>query len=104
MKEIDEKSNMMDEQIIQKEQTSGNIESEMAKKISEQQEEIKKQVTVYSEQTLIKQEEEKELIKVLADYKQKYDEFSKAMKKSRDTFRMYEGEVKNLNSRVNELQ
>jgi hypothetical protein len=29
MKEIDEKSQMMDEQITQKEQTSGTIESEM---------------------------------------------------------------------------
>lgn len=59
---------------------------------------------MYNEQTMIKQEEEKELVKVLADYKQKHDEFSKAMKKSRDTFRLYEGEVKNLNSRCNNLQ
>lgn len=52
----------------------------------------------------MKQDEEKELTKVLTDYKQKHDEFSKAMKKSRETFRMYEGEIKNLTSRVNELQ
>jgi len=44
------------------------------------------------------------LTKVLTDYKQKHDEFSKAMKKSRETFRMYEGEIKNLTSRVNDLQ
>ena len=35
MKEIDEKSLMMDEQIVQKEQTSGTIEAEMSKKIAE---------------------------------------------------------------------
>jgi len=58
---------------------------------------------VYIEQTALKQNEEKELVKVLTDYKQKHEEFSKAMKKSRETFRMYEGEIKNLTSRVNEL-
>jgi hypothetical protein len=103
MKEIDEKSKMMDEQIVQKESASGTIETEMSKKISEQDEEIKKQITVYIEQTALKQNEEKELVKVLTDYKQKHEEFSKAMKKSRETFRMYEGEIKNLTSRANEL-
>ena len=88
---------------MQKESASGTIETEMSKKISEQDEEIKKQITVYIEQTAIKQNEEKELVKVLTDYKQKHEDFSKAMKKSRDTFRMYEGEIKNLTSRVNEL-
>ena len=58
---------------------------------------------MYIEQTALKQNEEKELVKVLTDYKQKHEEFSKAMKKSRETFRMYEGEIKNLTSRVNEL-
>ena len=103
MKEIEEKSKMMDEQIVQKEGASGTIETEMSKKISEQDEEIKKQITVYIEQTALKQNEEKELVKVLTDYKQKHEEFSKAMKKSRETFRMYEGEIKNQTSRVNEL-
>ena len=42
MKEIEEKSTMMDEQIVQKESASGTIETEMSKKISEQDEEIKK--------------------------------------------------------------
>jgi hypothetical protein len=39
----------------------------------------------------------------LADYKKKHDEFAKAMKKSRDTFKVYEGEIKNMNSRANDL-
>lgn len=54
MKEIEEKSKMMDEQIVQKEGASGTIETEMSKKISEQDEEIKKQITVYIEQTALK--------------------------------------------------
>ena len=103
VKEIDEKAKLMEDQIAQKDLTSGTIETEMSKKISEQDEEIKKQIQVYIEQTAIKQDEEKELTKVLNDYKQKHEEFSKAMKKSRETVRMYEGEIKNLTSRVNEL-
>ena len=76
----------------------------MTKKITTQEEEIKKQVILYSEQTKIKEGEEKELQKVLADYRKKHDEFSKAMKKSRETFKVYEGEVKNMNQRVQDLQ
>lgn len=75
----------------------------MSRKIEQQEGEIRKQVEVYKEQTRIKQEEEVELVKVLADYKKKYDEFSKAMKKSRDTFKVYEGEIKNMNQRVLDL-
>jgi hypothetical protein len=40
---------------------------------------------------------------VLADYKKKYEEFSTAMKKSRKTFKVYEGEIKNMNTRALEL-
>ena len=45
---------------------------------------------MYKEQTEIKGNEEKELLKVFNDYKSKYDEFDKAIKKSRDTFKKYE--------------
>ena len=55
------------------------------------------------QQTKLKLEEEVELTKVLADYKKKHDEFSKAMKKSRETFKVYEGEIKNMNQRAQEL-
>ena len=72
----------------------------MNTKISNQEEEIKKQISVYQQQTVLKIEEEKELIKVFNDYKKKYDEFSKAMKKSRDTFKMYETEVKSMNNKI----
>ena len=76
----------------------------MNSKILTQEEEIKKQVGFYGEQTKVKQEEEKELVKVLNDYKKKYEEFSKAMKKSKETFKMYENEIKNMNNRIQELQ
>ena len=97
MKEIEEKSKLMDDQIAEKDKTSGTIEEEMLKKIYAQEEEIKKQIVIYQEQAKIKGEEERELTKVLADYRKKYEEFNKAMKKSRETFKVYEGEIKNLN-------
>ena len=75
----------------------------MSKKIFAQEDEIKKQVLIYRQQTDLKTEEEKELAKVLVDYRKKYEEFNKAMKKSRETFKTYEGEIKNLNFRANEL-
>jgi hypothetical protein len=103
IKEIAEKSEMMDKQIAEKETTSGTIEEEMQSKIATQEEEIKKQVQVYEEQTAIKQAEEKELVKVYNDYKVKHDEFAKAMKKSKETFKMYEGEIKNMNVRIQDL-
>lgn len=43
------------------------------------------------------------MARVLADYKGKYEEFSKAMKKSRETFKVYEGEIKNMNQRAQQL-
>jgi uncharacterized coiled-coil DUF342 family protein len=48
--------------------------------------------------------EEKELIKVLNDYKGKYTEFDKAMKKSRETFKNYDKEIKNMDKKVNQLE
>lgn len=58
---------------------------------------------MYSQQAQIKTEEEAQLTQVLADYKKKYEEFSNAMKKSRKTFKVYEGEIKNMNTRSLEL-
>lgn len=100
IKEIAEKSELMDKQIEEKEHTSGTIEEEMNTKILSQEEEIKKQIVIYQEQCAIKLNEEKELVKVHNDYKKKHEEFAKAMKKSKETFKVYEGEVKNMNSRI----
>ena len=102
-KEIDEKTKLMDEQIVEKERAGGSIEEEMSKKIAAQEEEIKRQVVVYQEQQRIKRDEEAELKKVLEDYRKKHEEFAKAMKKSRDTFKVYETEIKNMNQRAQEL-
>ena len=94
----------MDDQIVQEEQQQSTIEEDMTKKIVQQEEEIRKQVVIYGEQIKVKESEEKELQRVLTDYKKKHDEFSRAMKKSRETFKVYEGEVKNMNQRMQDLQ
>jgi phage host-nuclease inhibitor protein Gam len=93
----------MDDQISEKDRTSETIEGEMHKKILAQEDEIKKQCVLYREQAALKHTEEGELKRVLGDYKRKHDEFAKAMKKSRDTFKVYEGEIKNLNSKILDL-
>lgn len=104
VKEIAEKSELMDQQIEEKDKTSGSIETELNQKIQTQEEEIKKQIVIYQEQCAIKQQEEKELVNVHSEYKKKHDEFAKAMKKSKDTFKVYEGEIKNMNARISDLQ
>jgi hypothetical protein len=73
----------MTEQIETKEKTSESIEDELKSKLETQQTELKRQVDVFSESTKAKENEEKELIKILNDYKSKYEEFEKAIKKSK---------------------
>ena len=104
IKEIAEKAEMMDNQIQEKEKTSGSIEEEMTSKISNQEDEIKKQIEIYRQQNVVKIEEEKELVKVYNDYKKKYEEFSKSMKRSKDTFKVYETEIRGMNSKIQEMQ
>ena len=104
MKEITEKSELMEKQLEEKEQSQSSIEQDMQLKITEQEEEIKKQIEVYSENTKVKREERDELQRVFVDYKDKYDSFVRALKKSRISFQAYEGEIKNLNVRINDLQ
>lgn len=55
---------------------------------------------LYQEQTVIKQNEEKELIKVHGDYKKKYDEFESTMKKTRQGLKTCENEIKERNKKI----
>jgi hypothetical protein len=52
----------------------------------------------------VKLNEEKELLKILADYKAKYTEFDKSMKMSRDTFKNYDKELKKMDIRIKDLE
>ncbi len=72
MKEIDEKEGLMKNELDKKAEASQGIEEKMAQKIQDQEKEILEQIKIYEEQTTIKKNEEKELLKVLNDYKSKY--------------------------------
>lgn len=103
-KEIAEKSELMSKAIEEKETQGSTLEEEMNSKILNQEEEIKKNVEIYKEQTTIKQREEKELLAVYKDYKDKYEQFVKALKKGKDSFKVFEQEIRALNSRIQQLQ
>ena len=80
----------MVDQLKEKEDGITSIESQM-------QEQLEAQIKVYKEQTAKKQEEEKELTKVMNDYKTRFNEFDKSMKQSRKTLTAYEKEISNMN-------
>lgn len=80
----------MVDQLKEKEEGITSIESQM-------QEQLEAQIKVYKEQTAKKQEEEKELTKVMNDYKTRFNEFDKSMKQSRKTLTAYEKEISNMN-------
>ena len=62
----------MTSQINEQDSKQGTIEDTLSSQINNQAEEIKKQVEAYKEQTKVKQEEEKQLLTVLKEYKAKY--------------------------------
>ena len=81
--ECTEKKELMQKQLAEQESKTSNIEETLHSQITTQAEELKKNVEVYRENTKIKLEEEKQLLKVLTDYKGKFKEFQKATKSSK---------------------
>lgn len=65
---------------------------------------MKKQIDLYKENTATKINEEKELLKVLKDYKGRYTEFEKATKKSKINFKQFEKEARMLETKRKELE
>ena len=85
-KEIDEKTALMDEQLIEKRKTASEIQEQISGQIEQQEAEIKKQGEAYATQHTIKLQEEQKLIEVLKEYRSKSKEFEKATKKSRQSY------------------
>lgn len=56
------------------------------------------------QQTEKKRDEEKELLKILKDYRQKFNEFEKANKKTKDYYKNFEKEIKALNIKKKDLE
>ena len=73
---------------------ASNINEEL-KKISDAQiEEVKNNAAQMRQHTLLKEKEEEELVKVLKDYKSKFNEFEKATKKTAASQKTMEKELK----------
>jgi len=65
---------------------------------------VKEKTEIYITQTERKKEEEKELLKILIDYRQKFQEFDKANKKTRDYYKNFEKEIRQLDAKRKELE
>lgn len=65
---------------------------------------MKEKTEIYITQTERKKEEEKELLKILKDYRQKFQEFDKANKKTRDYYKNFEKEIRQLDAKKKELE
>ena len=65
---------------------------------------MRKQIDVYKEEAVKKKGEEEQLVKVLDDYKERFQEFDKSIKQSKKTLVQYEKEVGNMNRTINQLK
>ena len=65
---------------------------------------MKEKTDLYVQQTEKKKDEEKELLKILKDYRQKFNEFEKANKKTKDYYKNFEKEIKALNIKKKDLE
>ena len=90
IKEIEDKSKLMETQMTEKETGIESIETQM-------KEQLDSQIKIYQENSSKKKEEEKELTKVMNDYKGRFGEFDKSMKQSKKTLTAYEKEITGMN-------
>ena len=58
LKEIAEKSAMMDQQLVEKKETTESMDARIIEQITAQQSGLAEQIKIYTEQTLIKEKEE----------------------------------------------
>ena len=104
MKEINEKTVLMDEQIVSKDINSTAVEEKIQKDIADQEVQVQEKTDIYLKQTEKKREEEKELLKILKDYRQKFTEFDKANKKTKDYYKNFEKEIRALDTKRKDLE
>jgi hypothetical protein len=104
MKEINEKTVLMDEQIVSKDINSTAVEEKIQKDIADQEVQVQEKTDIYLKQTEKKRDEEKELLKILKDYRQKFTEFDKANKKTKDYYKNFEKEIRALDTKRKDLE
>lgn len=96
IKEINEKTVAMEQNVDEKSKGTSEIEEKMNEQLSTQEEDIKKQIELYKSEAIKKENEEAELSKVLNDYKTRFGEFDKSLKQSRKTLQQYDKESAQL--------
>ena len=104
MQEIEEKSKLIDNAIENKSVTNEELEKKIELDIEQQEKVVEEQIEIYKTQTEAKNKERDELNKILKDYKSKYGEFEKATKKTRDYYKTFEKELKQLEAQKKSLQ
>ena len=104
MQEIEEKSKLIDNAIENKSSTNEELEKKIELDIEQQEKVVEEQIEIYKTQTEAKNKERDELNKILKDYKSKYGEFEKATKKTRDYYKTFEKELKQLEAQKKSLQ
>ena len=104
LKEIEEKSALMEKELSNKEEGTAKIQEQMTEQLSTQEVDVKKQIEIYSEQAKLKKKEEEEMQKVLNEYKTRYNEFEKSVKQSKKTLGQYEKQISQMNKRIDSLQ
>lgn len=99
-KEIDEKSVAMDEEIKKKEEGASALEQQISSTIQEKKVDMVSQQEQYEKAIEMKKKEEEDLLNILTDYKEKYGSMDKALGKSRQSFKQYEKQIKQLEASI----
>ena len=76
----------------------------MAEQMLTQEEDIKKQIQIYREETAKKKVEEAQLTKVEKEYAQKFKEFETSVRMSKKNLTQYEKEVNSMNRKISQLE
>ena len=94
----------MEQQIESKDVNATQVEEKIQKDIADQEVAVKEKTAIYLSQTERKKEEEKELLKILKDYRQKFTEFDKANRKTREYYKNFEKEIRALDQKKKDLE
>lgn len=100
--ECTEKIALMKEVLAEKSQSGDSIQSQLNETIERNAADVDKQIKLFKSQTLLKKHEEKELVRVLCDYRKKYREFEKSMVSH--NFKNLEKEVRALEQMNNKFE
>ena len=93
-KECTEKMELMKSVLSEKDQSGDSIQTQLNETIEKNAADVSRQIELFKTQAELKKHEEKELLTVLKDYRQKYQQFERNM--TNHNFKGLEKEVKQL--------